>query len=62
MNKWNSKSISKSTVWHKDMETVPCPTIIMSVDDFISHVKEFKEHEVYHRIVSETSKILHSIN
>ena len=62
MNKWNSKSISKSTVCHKDMETVPCSTIIMSVDTFISHVKEFKEHDVYHRIVSETLKILHSIN
>ena len=48
--------------WHKDMETVPCSTIIMSVDDFISHVKKIKEHDVYHRIVSETLKILHSIN
>ena len=45
-----------------DIETSPSPSIIMSVDDFLSHVKKFKEHDVYHRIVSETLKILHSIN
>ena len=61
MNKWHSKSICKTSTWHMNMETVPCSSNIMPIEEFVSHVKFLKQHDVYHRVVYEVMKILHSI-
>ena len=53
MNSWHSERITKNTTWLKDTEGLPCDSGILSHDNFLKHLEEMKENDVYHYFLYE---------
>ena len=48
MNSWHSEHITKYATWFKATEELPCDCGILNHDNFLKHLEEMKNNDVYH--------------